>query len=77
MWQANKTGILILLSGLLLLGGVWFYLLDIDTLLAEQVLSAGICVLLFVVAFGSWWSVRRDLRRHREDSSGEAQDTDE
>ena len=67
MWKANKIGILTLLIGLVALGGAHLYLLGIDAQLAKQVLSVGICLLLFSVATGIWLSVRRELSRHREE----------
>lgn len=66
MWQANKIGIVVLLVGLTVLGGVWWHLQGDDPLLAQQVLSCGICLLLFGVATGTWWSVRRELARRRD-----------
>ena len=61
MWQANKVAILVLLCGFALLGAVVCVLNARDPLLARQVLSGGICLLLFGVAVGSWLSVRRKL----------------
>ena len=61
MWRANKWGIIALLAGGAILSGVHFYLRGSDKLLADQVLSAGTCALLFLVALCSWISVRKRL----------------
>lgn len=66
VWQANKIGISILVLGLAALGGVFWHLQSEDPRLAQQVLSGGICLLLFGVAIGTWWSVHRDLKRRRD-----------
>ena len=58
MWKANKTAIVALLLGLLLLGAAHAYLLTVDELLARKVLSAGVCLLLLVVGCFSWFSAK-------------------
>ena len=63
MWAANKVAIICLLGGLALLGCAYWVLHEQEPLLARQVLSAGVCILLFATALGSWLSVRRKLRR--------------
>lgn len=59
MWKANKTAIVALLLGLLLLGAAHAYLLTVDELLARKVLSAGVCLLLLVVGCFSWFGARK------------------
>ena len=59
MWQANKVSIIILIIGLAILGGVYWYLAPQDKLVAERVLYTGICALLFVVALANWLSLRK------------------
>ena len=61
MWRANKWGIIALLAGGALLGGVHLYLRQQDKVLADQVLSVGVCSLIFIVALASWLSVRKDI----------------
>ncbi len=58
MWRANKTGIVVLLAGLVLLGGLHYLLAPQHEELADQVLALGFCVLLFGVALASWLSVK-------------------
>lgn len=58
MWQANKVAIIALLAGLAVLGGVHWYLAQDDLILAQRVLSTGLCILLFAVAFFNWLSTR-------------------
>lgn len=65
MWQANKVAIICLLLGLVALGIAYLCLCGTDPLLARRVLSAGICLLLFVVATATWISARRDLNKRR------------
>lgn len=50
-----------LLVGLVLLAGVYLYLLPQDSLLAERIAGTGLCLLLFVVALLTCLSVRKDL----------------
>lgn len=59
MWQANKVAIVSLLAGLAVLGGVHWYIAQQDLILAQRVLSTGLCILLFFVALLNWWSARR------------------
>ncbi len=59
MWKANKGAIIALLTGFAGLGIAWGCLVGQDKQLADQVLSAGICVLLFVVASVNWLMARR------------------
>ncbi len=59
MWQANKVSIIILIIGIAILGGVYWYLAPQDKLVAERVLYTGICALLFVVALANWLSLRK------------------
>lgn len=61
MWKANKTAIIALLLGLLLLGAAHVCLLSVDELLARKVLSAGFCLLLLVVGCFSWFGARKGL----------------
>lgn len=61
MWKANKGAILVLLLGFVGLGGAYLFLRSSDKQLAEQVLCAGICVLLFVVASVNWFLARRGM----------------
>ena len=61
MWKANKWGIIALLAGGGILFGIDLYLRPRDKVLADQVLTVGVCSLLFVVALASWLSVHRDL----------------
>lgn len=61
MWRANKWGIIALLVGGAVLGGVHLYLRRQDKVLADQVLSVGVCSLIFIVALASWLSVRKDI----------------
>ncbi len=62
MWKHNKVGIMVLLGGLAALGGVYAWLAPQDKQLAEQVVSAGVCALLFAVGLASFLSVRPRLR---------------
>ncbi|MBQ3240562.1 MAG: hypothetical protein IJB00_05180 [Akkermansia sp.] len=59
MWKANKGAIIALLIGFICLGIAWGCLVRQDKQLADQVLCAGICVLLFVVASVNWYFARR------------------
>lgn len=59
MWEANKGAIIALIAGLAVLGAAYACLVGQDKQLAEQVLCAGICVLLFVVASVNWYLARR------------------
>ena len=59
MWEANKGAIIALITGFAVLGAVYACLVGQDMQLAEQVLCAGICVLLFVVASVNWYLARR------------------
>ena len=61
MWNANKGAILALLLGFAGLGGAYLLLRSSDKQLAEQVLCAGICILLFVVASVNWYLARRGM----------------
>lgn len=63
MWAANKVAIICLLSGLALLGVAFWVLDEQDPQLARQVLSAGVCILLFSTALGTWLSARSSLKR--------------
>ena len=59
MWQANKVAIIGLLAGLAVLGGVHWYIARDDLILAQRVLSTGLCILLFTVALLNWLSARK------------------
>ncbi len=59
MWRHNKVGIIALFVGLALLGGAYALIAPCNPLLARQVLSLGVCVLLFAVALASWVSVKK------------------
>lgn len=59
MWEANKGAIIALVGGFAVLGAVYAWLVGQDKQLAEQVLCAGICVLLFAVASVNWYLARR------------------
>lgn len=59
MWKHNKVGIIALLIGMALLGAVYAYLHPQDAVLAERVVSAGFCALLFTVGLASFLSVRK------------------
>lgn len=59
MWKANKGAILALIVGFSGLGLAYACLCGQDKQLAEQVLCAGICLLLFVVASVNWYLARR------------------
>lgn len=61
MWRANKWGIIALLIGGAVLFGFDLYLRPRDKQLADQVLTVGVCSLLFVVALASWISARKDI----------------
>ena len=61
MWRANKWGIIALLVGGAVLFGFDLYLRPRDKQLADQVLTVGVCSLLFVVALASWISARKDI----------------
>ena len=61
MWRANKWGIIALLAGGGILFGIDLYLRSQDKLLADRVLTVGVCSLLFVVALASWLSVHKDM----------------
>ena len=61
MWRANKWGIIALLTGGAVLFGFDLYLRPRDKQLADQVLTVGVCSLLFVVALASWLSARKDI----------------
>ena len=65
MWRSNKTAIICLLSGLAALGVAFCIVDGQNPLLARQILSAGICILLFATALGSWLSVRADVRKRK------------
>ncbi len=65
MWKANKTGILTLLGGFAVLGVAFASLQGESPQLARQVVAVGVCILLFGVGLGSWLSVRREIKRHR------------
>ena len=66
MWQANKTGIISLTLGLLILGALYLWLKGQDELLAQQVIAVGFCALLFSIGLCTWLSVRKDLQRCRQ-----------
>lgn len=59
MWEANKGAIIALVGGFAVLGAAYAWLVGQDKQLAEQVLCAGICVLLFAVASVNWYLARR------------------
>ena len=59
MWQANKVAIIGLLAGLAVLGVVHWHIAQSDLILAQRVLSTGLCVLLFTVALLIWLSARK------------------
>lgn len=59
MWQANKTAILLLAAGLLVLAGIYAYLAQGDKELAQKVLSAGFCALLLAVGCFSLFTARK------------------
>ncbi len=59
MWKANKKGIIVLLAGLALLAVVHYFITPYSESLADQVLALGFALLLFNVAFASWFSVKR------------------
>lgn len=61
MWKANKWGIISLLIGGAILFGIDLHLRPQDKLLADQVLTVGVCSLLFIVALASWLSVHKNL----------------
>lgn len=62
-WQANKGGILILIFGSAVLASLYAYAAPTDKALAERILSTGICLLLFIVALGSFLSAKKGNRR--------------
>lgn len=59
MWQANKSAIIALLFGLLLLGGTYHYLAATDIELAQKAGSLGFCALLFSVGLYSLLTARK------------------
>lgn len=59
MWQANKTAILLLAAGLLVLAGIYTHLAQGDKELAQKVLSAGFCLLLLAVGCFSLFTARK------------------
>lgn len=59
MWQANKTAILLLAAGLILLAAVYAHLAPGDKELAQKVLSAGFCLLLLAVGCFSLFTARK------------------
>ena len=61
MWRANRWGIIALLVGGAVLFGFDLYLRPRDKQLADQVLTVGVCSLLFVVALASLVSARKDI----------------
>lgn len=42
-----------------------------NELLAQQIVAAGFCLLLFTVALFSWLSVRKDLRARQQQAQDE------
>lgn len=67
---------LCLLAGVALLGAVCYYLNGKDSQLAQQVGSAGLCVLLTAVGLCVWIPVRRELKDLRRRAEEEADDED-
>lgn len=59
MWKHNKVGIIVLLIGLVLLGVAYAYLHPQDAVLADRVVSAGFCALLFSVGLASFLTARK------------------
>ncbi len=58
-WQANKWGVIALVAGGAVLASLYAYYAPTDKVLAERILSTGICFLLFVVALGSFLSTKK------------------
>ena len=56
---ALSLAIIALLAGLAVLGGVHWYIAQENLMLAQRVLSTGLCILLFSVALLNWLSARR------------------
>ena len=67
MWRANKTGIIVPLGGLALLGGLHYLLAASDETLADQMLALGFCLLLFGVGLASWLSVKAPKEEDGQD----------
>ncbi len=76
MWQANKAGILALLIGFALLGGAYVLINPGNPQLAEQVLSLGVCLLLFGVGLASWLSVKKTVEQHSGDDTEDSPEDD-
>lgn len=62
MWQANKACIIFLLAGLAAVVTAYFLIRPEDALMAERVLSTGICAMLFVTACISYLLARRGMK---------------
>ena len=77
MWQANKIGIIALVSGLVLLGAVYALLQEKNEQQAQQILASGLCALLFAVATGTWLAVRRDLAKLQQRQDAPPADDEE
>lgn len=58
-WQANKWGVIALAVGGAVLASLYAYYAPTDKVLAERILSTGICFLLFAVALGSFLSAKK------------------
>ena len=59
MWQANKLGIIALVTGLLAVGAAYWKLQAAgEPELAEKVAFTGICAVLFLVGLGTYLAAR-------------------
>ncbi len=67
MWKANKKGLIVLGTGLALLGGIHYLVTPHHEVLADQILALGFCLLLFGVGLASWLSVKTPEAEEEEE----------
>lgn len=68
MWQANKLGIIALVTGLLAVGAAYWKLqMAGEPELAEKVAFTGVCAVLFLVGLGTYLAARSGMSAMEDD----------
>ncbi len=78
MWQANKLGIIALVTGLLAVGAAYWKLQAAgEPELAQKVAFTGVCAVLFLVGLGTYLAARSGMSAMEADFEPEGEDDED